>query len=114
MVDTPRCASLLAYSTAAGGATDLVWNQPMLEKMQQCCDILLDACVEELFDNVIAAELRDVVGQQRPDLGAEFRHTSSDSRRDCGQLGSDGGVSALHSEIIAAPRAPVHTDNAHA
>jgi len=86
----------------------------MPENMQQRCDILLDACVEELFDNVIAAKLRDVVGQQRPDLGAEFRHMSSDSRRDGGQLGSDGGVPALHSEIIAVPRAPVHTDNTHA
>ena len=41
-------------------------------------------------------------------------HMSSDSRRDCGQLGIDGGVLALHSEIIAVPRAPVHTDNTHA
>jgi hypothetical protein len=83
----------------------------MLENMQQRCDILLDACVEELFDNVIAAELRDVVGQQRPDLGTKFRHLSSDSRRDCGQLGSDGGVPTLHSEIIAVPPTPVHTGN---
>ena len=28
---------------------------------------------------------------------------SSNSRRDCGQLGSDGGVPALHAEIIAVP-----------
>ena len=113
MVDTPRCQPPGVLHRSRRG-TGLVRNEPMLENMQQRCDILLDACVEELFDNVIAAKLRDVVGQQRPDLGAEFRHMSSDSRRDCGQLGSDGGVPALHSEIIAVPRAPVHTDNTHA
>src|SRR4029450_13898974 len=36
---------------------------------------------------------------------------SSDSRRDCGQLGSDGGVPALHSKIIALPGTPVHTEH---
>ena len=113
MVDTPRCQPPGVLHRSRRG-TYLVRNEPMLENMQQRCDILLDACVEELFDNVIAAELRDVVGQQRPDLGAKFRHLSSDSRRDCGQLGSDGGVPALHSEIIAVPRTPVHTDNTHA
>ena len=68
------------------------------------------ALLEELFDDLIAAELRDVLRQQCPDLGADSRHLSSDSRRDCGQLGSDGGVPALHSEIIAVPRTPVQTD----
>jgi hypothetical protein len=89
--------------------TDLVRNKPMLENMQQRCDILLDACLEEPFEDLIAAELRDVLGQQRPDLGAKFRHMSSDSRRDRRQLGSDGGVPALHSKIIAVPRTSVHT-----
>jgi hypothetical protein len=90
--------------------TDLVRNEPMFENMQQRCDILLDAGVEELFDDLIAAELRDVLGQQCPDFGAKFRQMSSDRRRDCGQLGSDSGVPALHSKIIALPRTPVHTD----
>jgi hypothetical protein len=86
----------------------------MFENMQQRCDILLDAGVEELFDGLIAAELRDVPGQQCPDFGAKFRQMSSDSRRDCGQLGSDGGVPALHSKIIAVPPTRVHTDSTKA
>jgi len=31
----------------------------MFENMQQRCDVLLDACVEELFDDLITAQFQD-------------------------------------------------------
>ena len=73
----------------------------MLEDMEQRRDIFLDARIEELLDDLIAAELRDVGDQQLPDLVAKFRQMCSDSRRNCGDLLGDGVAPALHPAIIA-------------
>jgi hypothetical protein len=109
MVDTPRCASLLAYSTAAAGHGSRR-NEPMLENMQQRCDILLDACVEELFDDLIAAssgmswvsnaQISELSSGTCPATVAATADSSARRRRPRPPFGNHRGA-----------RTPVHTHN---
>jgi hypothetical protein len=57
---------------------------------------------------VVAAEFRDVAGQQQPDVVAEVEEVPSRGRRHSGQLAVSGVAPAVHQAIIVMQPARVH------
>ena len=55
-----------------GRGADVVGHKLVLEHVQQRRDILLDAGIKQLLDEYVATQLRNVAGQQFPDLVAEL------------------------------------------
>jgi hypothetical protein len=82
-----------------GRSVDRVQSGSVLEDVQQCRDVLFDARIEQLLDDVVAAQLRDAVGQQLPDVVREFDQPCACGGADCGQLAVD--VEALrHRPVV--------------
>jgi hypothetical protein len=82
----------------------------------------LSRCIEQLASRTTDAALNAAVTLRLVEISFRYIDRVSEElisvyqqeRDDCGQLGSDRGVPALHSGIIAVPRTRVHSDNTHA
>ena len=82
MIGTPRWANRLAYSTAAAGAPMSSGGGPVLEHMQQSRHILLDTRIEQLLDDVVTTQFRNVGGDELPDVMGHVEDVVADRRGD--------------------------------
>ena len=91
-----------------GRRLEIVRDESVFEHVQERGHVLLDAGIEQLLDDVVAAEFRDVAGQQQPDVVAEVEELPSRGRPHGGQLAFRGVAPAVHQVIVVMQPSHVH------
>src|SRR4029077_20135745 len=91
---------------------DIVRRRPVFEHVEQSRHILLDTGVEQLLNDVVATQFRNVGSYELPDVVSHVEDVAANRRCHLRQLATDGVYAGAHAVIVWRVSRPLLADSA--
>src|SRR6478752_1258758 len=96
----------------SGWCPDIVRRRPVFEHVEQSRHILLDTGVEQLLNDVVATQFRNVGSYELPDVVGHVEDVAADRRCHLRQLATYGVYASAHAVIVWRVSRPRVADSA--